>query len=170
MQNSRARNAALLLGVGLGGFLDGIVLHQIVHWHNMLSARVPPVTLQAARINMAADGWFHLAMWLVTLAGVLLLWSSSRERRPLPPTRAFAGYLFVGWGSFNLVEGIIDHHVLELHHVRDLPQHLPWYDWAFLLGAGIGFIVLGAWLCSGSRQRRFATERRSGPDRRASAA
>jgi uncharacterized membrane protein len=29
---------ALLLGIGLGGFVDGIVLHQILQWHHMLTA------------------------------------------------------------------------------------------------------------------------------------
>jgi uncharacterized membrane protein len=33
MRRQRARNTALLVGVGLGGFLDGITLHQIAHWH-----------------------------------------------------------------------------------------------------------------------------------------
>ncbi|HEV2921254.1 MAG TPA: DUF2243 domain-containing protein [Actinomycetota bacterium] len=29
---------SLLLGIGFGGFIDGIVLHQILPWHHMLSA------------------------------------------------------------------------------------------------------------------------------------
>ncbi len=33
--------AGLFLGLGLGGFVDGIALHQIVQWHHMLSSRVP---------------------------------------------------------------------------------------------------------------------------------
>ena len=37
--------AGILLGIGLGGFVDGIVFHQILQWHNMLSARIPPVDL-----------------------------------------------------------------------------------------------------------------------------
>jgi len=44
---------------------------------------------------------------------------------------------------FNLVEGVIDHHLLELHHVRDLPVHEPLYDSIFLLVGGVGFLVLG---------------------------
>ena len=28
----------ILLGIGLGGFVDGIVLHQILQWHHMLSS------------------------------------------------------------------------------------------------------------------------------------
>ena len=29
--------AGILLGVGLGWFVDGIVLHQILQWHHMLT-------------------------------------------------------------------------------------------------------------------------------------
>ncbi|MFN2645548.1 MAG: DUF2243 domain-containing protein [Burkholderiales bacterium] len=133
--------ATLLLGIGMGGFLDGIVLHQILQWHNMLSAVRPPQTMQAMQLNMTADGWFHLAMWLVTAAGVLLL-----RATPGPPDAwpwAFAGNLFIGWGAFNVVEGLIDHHLLELHHVRDVPTHMPAYDFAFLALGGVGFLILG---------------------------
>lgn len=56
MRYERARNAAFLLGVGLGGFLDGIILHQIAHWHQMLSAVVPPDSVEAMKRNMVADG------------------------------------------------------------------------------------------------------------------
>jgi uncharacterized membrane protein len=54
--------------------------------------------------------------------------------------------MLVGWGVFNLVEGLIDHHLLDLHHVRDLPAHVPLYDWVFLLAGGIGFVLLGRYL------------------------
>jgi len=163
MRYDRARNAALLLGVGMGGFLDGITLHQIAHWHQMLSAALPPHTMEAMKRNMVADGWFHLATWLITLAGILVLWSAARLSGRLPTLRTFAGYLLVGWGAFNLVEGTINHHVLELHHVRDLPVHAPVYDWLFL-GLSAGLVLAGLAL----RERRFvaSTERRSGHDRR----
>ena len=32
------------LGLGLGGFFDGIVLHQILQWHHMLSSAGYPIT------------------------------------------------------------------------------------------------------------------------------
>ena len=53
--------------------------------------------------------------------------------------------MLLGWGGFNLVEGLIDHHLLNLHHVRDLPAHVPAYDWLFLLVGGVGFAVVGGW-------------------------
>jgi uncharacterized membrane protein len=31
------RAPGLLLGIGLGGFVDGIVAHQILQWHHMLT-------------------------------------------------------------------------------------------------------------------------------------
>ena len=68
----------------------------------------------------------------------------------MPSARALTGQLIFGWGLFNLVEGIIDHHLLDLHHVRDLPAHVPAYDWIFLVVAGIGIIALG-WAMSRER-------------------
>ncbi|MDQ3309222.1 MAG: DUF2243 domain-containing protein [Gemmatimonadota bacterium] len=141
--SSQTRTAGILLGLGLGGFVDGITLHQIAQWHNMLSARVPPTSMEAMQTNMTADGWFHAGVFALTLAGVLLLYSAARSGATLPPMRWFVGLLIGGWGAFNLVEGIIDHHLLELHHVRDVPVHVPLYDYVFLLVAGVGFLAIG---------------------------
>jgi uncharacterized membrane protein len=146
----RSVAAGVTLGVGLGGFVDGILLHQIVHWHNMLSARVPPVTLEAMQLNMRWDGVFHAAVWVVTLAGVFMLLRDARRGDALPSAGTLAAQMLLGWGGFNVVEGLVDHHLLDLHHVRDLPAHVPIYDWLFLLFAGVGFALAGWW---GSRAR-----------------
>jgi uncharacterized membrane protein len=138
-----SRWAGITLGVGLGGFVDGILLHQIVHWHNMGSAVLPPVTMDAMLRNMRWDGFFHAAVWLITLIGVYWLLADARRGAQLPDGRAFTGLLILGWGLFDLVEGLIDHEILGLHHVRDLPVHVPIYDWLFLGIGGIGFIALG---------------------------
>src|SRR3954453_9990957 len=81
------RTAGLLLGIGLGGFVDGIALHQIAQWHNMGSAVLPPVTMEAMSRNMMWDGMFHAATWIVTLIGVFMLWSAA-ARRAVPATAA----------------------------------------------------------------------------------
>ncbi len=167
MRYARARNAAVLLGVGLGGFLDGITLHQIAQWHQMLSATLPPETMHAMKRNMLADGWFHMATWLATVAGMFVLWSAVRGAGRLPSTRSFSAYLLIGWGGFNLIEGVINHHILELHHVRDLPAHQPFYDWLFLVVGGVGFILAGfALRDTRGHTATAATERRSGLERR----
>ena len=138
-----SRRAGITIGIGMGGFVDGILLHQIIHWHNMGSAVLPPTTMDAIERNMVWDGAFHAAAWVITLVGIFMLLRDARSGERLPSPRVFAGQMLLGWGLFNLVEGIIDHHVLNLHHVRDLPVHVPVYDWAFLLVAGAGFIALG---------------------------
>lgn len=140
----RVIQAGTVLGFGLGGFVDGIVLHQIMQWHNMGSAVLPPTTMAAMSQNMVWDGLFHLATWFVTFAGVWMLWQQGP--RGAPTARVFSGQLLLGWGAFNLIEGVVDHHLLGIHHVRDLPFHIPAYDWAFLAIAGIGFGMVGGLL------------------------
>jgi uncharacterized membrane protein len=141
----------LVLGIGLGGFADGIVLHQIVQWHNMGSAVLPPNTMDAMKLNMRWDGLFHAATWVITLIGVVMLWADRRVTAP--SARLLAGQMILGWGLFNLVEGVVDHHALNLHHVRDLPMHVPVYDWAFLLLGGVLLIIVGAALAAPGHRR-----------------
>ena len=101
--------------------------------------------MDAMRQNMRWDGLFHAGTWLITLAGVWLLWRDGR-RGAVPSGRVLAGQMLLGWALFNLVEGIIDHHLLQLHHVRDLPVHVPLYDWLFLLIGGILLGAVGWWM------------------------
>lgn len=124
--------AGIVLGIGLGGFVDGIVLHQIVQAHAMLSAKVPLDSMENMRTNMTADGLFHAGVWIATATGVAMLWKAlNRQYVERPSGRAFIGWLLVGWGLFNLVEGVIDHHLLGLHHVVER-LGLSLWDWLFL--------------------------------------
>ena len=142
---NRAGFAALLIGIGLGGFVDGIVLHQILQWHNMLSNRIPPDTMDGMRTNMVWDGIFHAAVWIVTLLGILLLHSAAFRRAPIPSGRAFVGYLILGWGLFNFVEGLINHQLLALHYVRQVANYTV-YNLTFLAIGGVLLIAVGWWL------------------------
>jgi len=128
------------MGLGLGGFVDGIVLHQILQWHHMISdaAGAPLSTVDGLRANTTADGLFHAATWLLVVSGVLGMVSLWRSGRPAPTWSSTIGLLLAGWGVFNLVEGVVNHLVLGVHHVRDdLGGPISW---------DIGFLVLGAFL------------------------
>jgi uncharacterized membrane protein len=96
--------------------------------------------------NMVWDGMFHAATLILTLVGVLMLWSDGLAGRSPRRLSALVGQMMLGWGFFNLVEGVIDHHLLNIHHVRDLPFHVPVYDWVFLAVGGVGFAVIGLFL------------------------
>ena len=151
-------SAGVVLGIGLGGFIDGITLHQIAQWHNMASAIVPPHTMDAMRQNMLWDGWFHLATLAITIVGVFMLWRAAHQGTLPDTATGLSGEMLFGWGLFNLVEGVIDHHILNLHHVRDLPVHEPIYDWLFLAMGGVGLITLGWMMMRPSHRLRGARE------------
>jgi uncharacterized membrane protein len=133
-------SATALLGMGLGGFVDGILFHQVLQWHHMLSGPLPPVDVVAMKVNMFWDGLFHAFTWAMTVAGLLLLWHAERHRWARRPTPLFAGGLLLGWGAFNFVEGLIDHQIAGLHHVHPGRNQLAW---------DLGFLAFGAALIVG---------------------
>ncbi len=106
----------------------------------MVSALNPPVTVDALRLNTLADGLFHAAAWVATLVGVVLLWRAAGLAASRPPFGLLAGGLLLGLGAFNIVEGVVDHLVLGIHHVRDVPDPLPW-DAGFLLVSALVFVA-----------------------------
>jgi uncharacterized membrane protein len=130
--------AGMLLGTGLGGFVDGIVLHQILQWHNMLSARIPPTDVVDIKVNMLWDGLFHAFTWCMTAVGLALLWRAGQRSDVPRSTPTFVGSILLGWGLFNVIEGVVDHHLLELHHVHPGAGELAW---------DLGFLGFGATLC-----------------------
>jgi uncharacterized membrane protein len=147
---------SLLMGLGLGGFIDGIVLHQILQWHHMLTGTGdhPATTVAGLEMNTLADGFFHLATWVLVGAATLLTIRAWRRGALAPPWRAHVGLLLVGWGAFNVVEGLVDHQLLGIHHVRDdLGAPLGW-DLGFL-AFGVLLIVVGlALFRAGDRSAR----------------
>lgn len=136
--------AGVAIGVGMGGFLDGIVLHQILQVHNMLSARIPVTDLVSAKINMVWDGLFHAAVWLFTALGIVLLWRAGCRPGGVGDARSFVGALLLGFGLFNVVEGVVNHHLLGLHHVYEALGASVW-DYVFLAWGGV-MIILGLFL------------------------
>lgn len=130
-----------MLGIGLGGFVDGILLHQIWQVHAMLSAKVPLNSMENMQTNMSADGLFHAVVWVATFLGVVMLFNAAKRADVLWSDRALYGSMLAGWGIFNVVEGVIDHHVLELHHVVQRLGQSMW-DWLFL-GVSVALIAAG---------------------------
>jgi uncharacterized membrane protein len=162
--------AGLLLGIGLGGFFDGIVLHQMLQWHHMLSSQgnYPVDTIAGLRVNVLWDGFFHAATYVATVIGLFLLWSVARRPHAPWSTRLLIGLLLMGWGSFNLVEGAIDHHLLGIHHVNEtVPiEQQPWWDLGFLAWGAIMLGVGWALARAGEdEQTARAAERAAAPPR-----
>ncbi|HYG24407.1 MAG TPA: DUF2243 domain-containing protein [Verrucomicrobiae bacterium] len=133
--------SGIFLGIGLGGFFDGIVFHQLLQLHSMMTARLPKDTVANVEVNMFWDGLFHAFTWTMSVIGLILLWRAvTRHRVPLS-TKCFVGSMLLGWGLFNFIEGLIDHHILHLHHVVER-LGVSVFDYAFL-GSGVILILVG---------------------------
>ena len=132
-----------MFGIGLGAFVDGIVLHQVLQWHHMLSARptTQPDTVAGLQANVVADGLFHLGALIAATAGLFILLREWRLGRLAPPWGTHIGMALAGWGTFNVIEGLVNHHLLGVHHVRD--------DIASPQAWDLGFLVISAVLLAG---------------------
>jgi uncharacterized membrane protein len=146
-------SAGIFFGLGLGGFFDGIVLHQVLQFHHMLSSWYPVNTLENLQLNTFWDGIFHSATYVFVLIALFLLWRSAQRRHLYWSSRLLIGTMLLGFGIFNTVEGIVDHHVLGIHHVNETVPREQWWIWdiGFTL-SGIAMIVIG-WLIMRSGQR-----------------
>ena len=151
--NRRLSRAGIVVGVGLGGLVDSFLLHMILQWHHMLSNVIPPDSMENLHRLMTYDGLFDAFCFFVILAGVFLLRNAATNDLVVPSFVAFAGQLIFGWGLFNTVEGLVDHHLLQLHYVRQVPEYAV-YNWTFLVVAGLGFLAAG-WLLMRRNRNRF---------------
>jgi uncharacterized membrane protein len=133
--------ASTTLGIGMGGFFDGTVLHQILQWHEMLSNKIPPVTVINKSVNMFWDGIFHFFCWIVVLIGIFLLTKLFFRKDVIVTWKTFIGGLFLGWGLFNIVEGVIDHQILRLHNVREITTDVNFWNYSFL-GISVLFLII----------------------------
>jgi uncharacterized membrane protein len=143
--------AGIVLGMGFGGFADGIILHQILGWHHFIcySVNCHPASIEQLQHENTQDGFFHLALWLVLLVGTAMLFRAARHAGPAWHGRVLLGSMLAGCGLFNFVEGIIDHQILGLHHVLPGNPHQLLFDMLYLAN-GVLFFVIGAWLIRSS--------------------
>ena len=160
--------AGFFLGVGLGGFFDGIILHQVLQWHHMLtSAGYPADNLRNLQINTLWDGLFHLSTYIFVAVGLALLWRAAHQQHVDWSGKMLVGTILLGFGTFNVVEGLVDHHLLRIHHVNETvpPEQWIFWDIGFLLwGAAM---LVGGWLLfkSGKRETGREVGHRSRPAR-----
>lgn len=117
--------AGLALGFGIGGFFDGILLHQVLQWHHLLSS-VEQARLDI-RVLIMTDGLFHVLMYIITGFGLWLLWRARTEfASPGSDRRLFATAL-IGFGAWHILDGILSHWVLGIHRIRmDVENPLFW--------------------------------------------
>ena len=138
----RVTLSGLLLGLGVAGFVDETVFHQLLHWHHFYDR-------STSDVGLVSDGLFHAFSWFATVASLFLL-VDARRHGPVPKARWWGG-LLVGAGAFQLYDGTVQHKLLDLHQIRYGVDLAP-YDWAWNIIA-VALLVAGAVLLARSRDR-----------------
>lgn len=152
------RTGWLLLGFSLGGFFDGIVLHQILQWHHLLSGLNGPEVADI-RFQILADGLFHLLMYLVALTGAVLLVAARASGKRGGTSSEILKLVLIGFAVWHVADAVLSHWLLGLHRIKmDSDMPLFW-DLTWLAIFGIAPLLLAAFLPN-----------RGGPSRGAAAA
>lgn len=141
---SRPASAAGVLGFALGGFFDGIMLHQVLQWHHFLSL-VPGEALRDIRVQILADGMFHVAVYAIATLGLWLLWRARGSLNAAGGRRLLSAVL-LGVGAWQIVDVAGFHWVAGIHRIRtDVPNPLLW-DLGWLAVVGLPPLLAGLWL------------------------
>jgi uncharacterized membrane protein len=135
---------AVLIGIGIAGTLDEVLLHQLLNWHHFKTG--------TETVEMVTDGLFHLLSTTSLVVGLAMLW-----RRGARPTKEILGGILIGAGAFNLYDGTIQHKVLKLHQVRE-GQPTAAYD-AVFIGIAAAVVLTGVLLRKGARPEASRTPR-----------
>ena len=153
MESTAERNAGfpasagVWFGLGLGGFFDGIVLHQILQWHHMLtSAGFPADSTQNLKVNTFWDGLFHASTYVFVVIGLVILWRAAHRRHLWWSGKMLAGAMLVGFGLFNVAEGLVDHQLLGIHHVNETVPREQWIYWDLGFLAWGAAMLVGGWM------------------------
>lgn len=134
----------ILFGLGLVGFIDEVVFHQLLHWHHFYDK-------STTDIGLVSDGLFHAFSWFSTIASSFLL-ADLHRRNAYWFKRWLAGVL-IGGGAFQLYDGTIQHKLMQLHQIRYDVDIRP-YDMIWNLTA-LAMILGGFMLVSGVKLRSY---------------
>lgn len=134
-ENKNLFIAGFILGLGLVGAIDGILFHQLLQWHHMIDS--PDLQLE-----IFTDGLFTALFSAKLVWGGMKIFRDARRNELGDSWKIFLGGIFLGGGTFNLAEGIIDHHILQVHRVKPTAENPLLYDLAFL-AIGLLLVIIG---------------------------
>jgi uncharacterized membrane protein len=131
-----------ILGIAFSAFFDGILLHQVLQWHHLLSLAQGEL-FRDVRVQILADGLFHVASYLLAAGGLLLLWHG---RRTAPADRIIFAWAVLGFAAWQFADIILVHWAVGLHRTRIGVSALLLWDIGWLVAFGMVPLVAGLWL------------------------
>ncbi|OAH59594.1 hypothetical protein AWH48_00365 [Domibacillus aminovorans] len=142
--------AGILFGLGLVGFIDETVFHQLLHWHHFYDNATTD-------IGLVSDGLFHAFSWFSTIGSSFLI-ADLHRRNAFWFTR-WGGGVLLGGGAFQLYDGIIQHKLMRIHQIRYNVDIFP-YDFIWNIIAAIMIIIGMILLVRTNTKQRITTNRR----------
>ena len=116
------------------GAMDGIIFHQLLQWHSVVME-----TNRSGQI--ISDGIFHFSVTIALVTGGFILWLAGNPSDQNQGIKQVFSLFLIGTGLFNLIEGVINHHILQIHRVKPGDPNALSYDIAFLLIGVILFLI-----------------------------
>jgi uncharacterized membrane protein len=133
--------AGFALGFGIGGLFDGILLHQVLQWHHLLSG--VEQARQDIRVLILWDGLFHVLMYIITGIGLWLLWRARKEFSATGADRRLFANASIGFGIWHILDSFLSHWILGIHRIRmDVDNPLFW-DLLWFVVFGVVPIIIG---------------------------
>ena len=125
-------------------------------------SRTPDIhrtSVENLKINSLWDGLFHATTYVFVVLGLIVLWRASRRSHIRWSSKLLVGSLLMGFGIFNLVEGVVDHHLLGIHHVNETVPREEWIYWDVGFLAWGAVMLIGGWSLfrAGRRETRHRT-------------
>ncbi len=111
-----------------------------------MKGRVRLINNRNLEFNALWDGLFHISTYLFTATCMTIL--ARRAFQPHAPWsgKMLVGAMLMGFGIFNVVEGLIDHHLLGIHHVNETAPPRAMDFLGFRLFALGSTMLVGGWL------------------------
>lgn len=123
------------LGFGFMGAMDGVIFHQLLQWHSVVMETSRPG-------QIFSDGVFHFGVTIALVIGGILVWLAGRPSEISRGVSRLVGGFLTGAGIFNLMEGVVNHHILQIHRVKPGDPNALMYDLGFLT-FGLLLVIIG---------------------------
>lgn len=137
--------SGVLFGIGIAGFIDETVFHQLLRWHHFYDK-------STTAIGLISDGIFHAFSWFATIGGLFIF--ADLQRRKALWNGLWWGGVLIGSGGFQLYDGTIQHKIMRIHQIRYV-ENVMYYDIIWNIVA-ILMIILGLSLTVRARNRQKA--------------
>lgn len=95
----------------------------------MATSRLSRRNLENLRFNTSLDGWFHAGTYVFVALGLIVLWRAARQPHLGWSGKLLLATMLMGFGIFNLVEGVDDHQLLGTRHVNETVPRSQWVYW-----------------------------------------